>query len=116
MEMSKNRSEMIHGIGAMHYANEPSVGDYWSDMLTPILIVMRVDNMHVYYCKFKYINEWYSADKSNIIRVTRMQFKNYLCYETGGNATWAEVTPEVWEEWALEQDIKYKHETRPLWC
>lgn len=111
MEMSNNGGRILHGVNALNYADEPSAGDYWSDMCVPILIVVRVDNMHVYYCQFTHTCSGYSSDSSNIVCVTREQFKNYLCYETEEKTPWAQVTPKVWEEWALAQDIVYKHET-----
>lgn len=77
----------------------PEVGDYWSEMFCPVLVVVRVTDSHVMFCKT--IKEVDSAhwtwNLSKFHMMSREGFAKYLTYETK-DTCWCEVSlnPHHW--------------------
>lgn len=77
----------------------PEVGDYWSDMFCPVLVVVRVTDSHVMFCGT--IKEVDSAhwtwDLSKLRMMSREGFAKRLTYATKDDC-WCEVSlkPHHW--------------------
>ena len=64
-------------------ATYPRAGDYWSEMLCPICIVLEVNGESVTLCKTKIFHaEGWEWDLDAITVTTRQQFKKWLSYDT----------------------------------
>ena len=73
----------------------PEVGDYWHEMLTPILVVVAALPRHVVVCREKKsvsAERWtWALDKLEIF--SRPDFSKYLTYKTMPDKTWCDVLP-----------------------
>lgn len=64
-------------------ATYPRAGDYWSEMLCPICIVLEVNGESVTLCKTKkYHTEGWEWNLNVITVTTRQRFKKWLSYDT----------------------------------
>lgn len=65
-------------------ATYPKAGDYWSEMLSGICIVLEVNGDSVTFCKTKIFHaaEGWEWDLDTLVVTTRQQFKKWLSYDT----------------------------------
>ena len=67
-------------------AHNPTVGDYWNEMLCPVLVVVKVTPTEVGYIDRRVDNEdgtWsWDTRPENLKQVTRQEFVELLSYKT----------------------------------
>jgi len=71
------------------HANNPVVGDCWSEMDIPVLVVLEVFRDHVIACKTAY-NDYWRVEKTSVL--TKKEFHDYLSYKSMPGY-WAHCSP-----------------------
>ncbi len=110
---NKNRNKQNR-----NHAKYPQPGDYWHEMLCPVLIVLKVTAFQVWICderKDKSNAKW-TWDLTQTRILTRKTFESKLKYDTMDEC-WCSVMPKN-KMWAVEEykkmtehpmESKYKH-------
>ena len=82
----------------LKHANSPKVGDYWQEMLQPILLVLSVNNktkMMTYVEELVLLKpNYYTWNLEKTITIPISEFKNKVCYSTNSDNTWCDVVPK----------------------
>jgi hypothetical protein len=84
---------------------DPQPGDYWSDMLSPVLVVIEVTQGFVIFCeKTKETDpDHWTWDLTQKSVLTIEEFRDKLCYKSKDllDKPWAECWPKA-HLWVLE--------------
>lgn len=80
----------------LQHADNPEVGDYWSEMFLPVARVLQVEQTWVLVQKLTG-QEGKAADAANPTPevMTREAFAKWIRYETIPDKTWADVRPRL---------------------
>lgn len=78
----------------IQYADNPTVGDYWDEMHSPIARVLMVNDKLVLVQKLAGLGG-HTIDDANPtpVMMTRKEFGRWLRYDSIPDKTWACVTP-----------------------
>ncbi len=78
------------------HAMYPERGYYWSEMLCPVLVVLKVTDTQVVFCKTKKPvgKDYWTWDLSKKDILPRLAFFKYLQYETLPKC-WCDVNPKA---------------------
>lgn len=96
MGYAKMKSESVEK------ANDPRPGDYWSDCLTPVCVVVERFGNNVVICKttMEVDDDHWTWDLTKLEILTVDEFKQSLTYETN-DRLWAECSAN--HSWVTEQ-------------
>ena len=91
----------------LEHATNPQPGDYWSEMIIPICVVIATMGNLVIYCSTKKDSEdgkGQTWDLEKLQSKTRDEFKKWVCYgsEAMSHKTWCDVRPNEMM-WAVEK-------------
>ena len=96
---------------ALAHIDSPEEGDYWHEMFSPVLVVLKIEKEVVTYCdviKDKGDSGW-TWNLDYISKTPLILFKKRLCYDVGAFAekldcrkTWCDVLPHN-HHWAAEE-------------
>jgi hypothetical protein len=95
------------------HACSPQPGDYWSEHLVGVCVVLKVDEDSVTFCRQRVDvddGHW-TWDLHKQTRMTRDQFKKWLSYDSPGmqDQYWADVMPNR-HGWAVKEAAKLPEE------
>ena len=85
------------------HCNSPRPGDYWSEMLAPILVVIAVRGERVRICrKIKPVDSdsWtWDLEKSEVMSCSELS--GHVHYDTMPDKCWCQVSPRA-HKWVIE--------------
>lgn len=79
------------------HANNPHVGDYWSDMGAPLAVVLEVNGDQITLCRKTVAASrasWSWDFENGVLTMTRAEFYDWLEYDTIPGKFWGWVYPE----------------------
>lgn len=101
----------------LKHLKNPQVGDYWHEMLVPVLVVLDVDDEGITVCKrTKQVdNNHWTWDLGKYEKMSREDFQYYLSRAGDPErGQWAKVVPGLMA-WASDEWFKkYKRKQRKL--
>lgn len=87
---------------SLQHAETPEPGDYWTEMLCPVCVVVDVYGNNVIICKTKKnidVDHW-TWDLTKLEMMPKEKFRQWISYGDSGSGTWADCLSK--HEWVTE--------------